>query len=107
MNIGKHFDARTLLVIAITLVLFVVALFTTGLTHDLLLEAGVFLVSVKLILMGYKNSVSNDSIQQKLDEIHSALQQIRQSHAPNSALQPAGPPSDDRLSSGAADRPGG
>ena len=76
MNIGKHFDAWSLLVIAITLVLFVAALFTTGLTHDLFLEAGVFLVSVKLILMAYKSSVSNNSIQQKLDEIHSAVQQL-------------------------------
>lgn len=105
MNKGKHFDAKTLLVIAITLVLFVVALFTKGFTHDLLLETGVFLVSVKLILMGYKNSVSNDSIQQQLDEIHSALQQLRRSHAPNSALQPARPPSDDRPSLGASNRP--
>ena len=69
MNIAKHFDAGSLLVMAITLVLFLTALFTTGFTHDLLLEAGVFLVSVKLILMAHKNSVSNRSIQQKLDEI--------------------------------------
>ena len=99
MNIRKHFDAWSLLVIAITLVLFLAALFTTGLTHDLLLEAGVFLVSVKLILMGYKSSVSNDSIQQKLDEIHSAVQRLGQSLT--------APPRNDRPSSGTPDRPGG
>ena len=43
-----------------TLVLFVNALFTTGLKHDLLLKDGVFLVSVKLIQMAYKNSVADD-----------------------------------------------
>src|SRR5438045_2524576 len=46
-----------IVVIALTLILFIVALFIQGLTHELLLEAGVFLVSVKLILMSYKNSV--------------------------------------------------
>jgi len=71
---GKHFDAWSLLVMAITLILFVAALFTKGFTHDLLLEAGVFLVSVKLILMAYKNSVATATMQQKLDEIHAALQ---------------------------------
>jgi hypothetical protein len=44
-------------VIALTLILFVVALLIKGFTHDLLLEADVFLVSVKLILMSHKNSV--------------------------------------------------
>jgi len=74
VDMGKHFDAWSLLVMAITLILFVAALFTKGFTHDLLLEAGVFLVSVKLILMAYKNSVATATIQQKLDEIHAALQ---------------------------------
>ena len=36
MNRSKHFDAGSLLVMAITLVLFLTALFTTGFTHDLL-----------------------------------------------------------------------
>ena len=88
MNIGKHFDAWSLLVIAITLILFLAALFATGITHDLLLEAGVFLVSLKLILMAYKNSVSNDSMQQKLEDIHSAIQQLGQSHVPKSTPHP-------------------
>ncbi|MBN1948038.1 MAG: hypothetical protein JW797_20385 [Bradymonadales bacterium] len=76
MNLKKHFDFWTLLVIAITFILFAAALFTTGLTHDLLLEAGVFLVSVKLIMMGYKSSAGREIIQEKLDEIRANLQKL-------------------------------
>ena len=53
----KHFDTGSLIVITVTLILFVLALFAKGFTHDLLLEAAVFLVSVKLIMMAYGNSV--------------------------------------------------
>ena len=58
---------------AITLVLFVSAVYTKGFTHDLLLEAGVFLVSVKLIIMAYKNNVSTGVIQNELREIKQIL----------------------------------
>ena len=74
MDTGKHFDTWSLLVIAMTLILFVVALFTKGFTHDAFLEAGVFLVSVKLILMTYKSSVATATMQQQLDEISAAVQ---------------------------------
>jgi hypothetical protein len=69
----QHFDIGSLAIIVITLILFVVALFTKGLTHDLLLEAGIFLISVKLILMGYKNSVSNKKLLKELEEIKKHL----------------------------------
>ena len=92
MNRSEHFDAGSLLVMAITLVLFLIALFTTGFTHDLLLEAGVFLVSVKLILIGHRNHVSNGAIQRKLEEVLSAIQQL----VPLCAPQPTVPPSDGR-----------
>jgi hypothetical protein len=69
----KHFDTGSLAVIVVTFVLFVLALFFTGLTHDLLLEAGVFLVSVKLIMMAYKASVSNKEIQAELRQIRQIL----------------------------------
>ena len=78
MNAAKHFDVPSLLVIAVTLILFVFAIFTRGLTHDLLLEAGVFLVSVKLILMAYKSSVSAKSLERKLDHIEAMLQRHEQ-----------------------------
>jgi hypothetical protein len=73
MDTGKPFDAGTMAVMAITLVLFMSALFAKGFTHDLLLEAGVFLVSVKLMLMTYHNGLATERMQQKLDEIHAAL----------------------------------
>jgi hypothetical protein len=71
----RHFDTGSLIVMGLTLLLFVVALFAKGLTHDLLLEAGVFLVSVKLILVAYKNSVSNEQTLALLKEIRDALKQ--------------------------------
>ncbi len=78
MNAAKHFDVPSLLVIAVTLILFVLAIFTKGFTHDLLLEAGVFLVSVKLILMAYKSSVAAASVERKLDQIQATLQRREQ-----------------------------
>jgi hypothetical protein len=57
-------------------VLFLLAVLFKGLTHDLLLEAGVFLVSVKLILMGYKNGVTAEQTDERLREIQSFLRTI-------------------------------
>lgn len=65
----KHFDLGSILVIIITFILFTMALFFTGFTHDLLLEAGVFLVSVKLIIMAYIASKSSEKIEIELQEI--------------------------------------
>lgn len=73
----KHFDRGSLLVIVITFVLFTMALFFTGFTHDLLLEAGIFLVSLKLIIMSYKSSVSSLRVHQELEEIKSLLHEIK------------------------------
>jgi hypothetical protein len=74
----KHFDTGSIVVIAITFILFSLALFFTGFTHDLLLEAGVFLVSVKLIIMNYKSSVSSEHIQNELEEIKTLLAELKQ-----------------------------
>lgn len=65
----KHFDVGSVMVIIVTFVLFTIALFTKGFTHNLLLEAGVFLVSVKLILMAYNNSVNVKSFQKEIKEL--------------------------------------
>jgi hypothetical protein len=73
----KHFDTWSLIVIATTFSLFVMALFFTGLTHDLLLEAGVFLVSVKLIQMAYRSSVSSEKIETKLQDIKKILEETQ------------------------------
>ena len=69
----QHFNVASLVVIIITFILFLFALFTKGLTHDLLLEAGVFLISVKFIMMAYKNSVCVKSIENELKEIKGLL----------------------------------
>jgi len=70
---NKSIDRGSLLVAAITLGFFIAALFTKGLSHDLFLEAGVFLVSVKLIIMAYRNSVSVGHLNDKLDTILAKL----------------------------------
>jgi hypothetical protein len=65
----EHFDTGSLIVMIITFVLFMLALFFTGFTHALLLEVGVFLVSVRLIMMAYKTSVRTERIETELKEI--------------------------------------
>lgn len=69
----KYLSATELVVIGTTIILFVTALFLKGLTHDLLLEAGVLLVSIKLIMMNYKNTLSNKVILNDLYEIKKTL----------------------------------
>ena len=66
----KRFDLGSRLVIIVTFVLFIAAVLTKGMTHDLLLEAAVFLVSVKLILMAYRNNEAIEAINTKLDNIY-------------------------------------
>jgi len=73
----KHFDTGSIIVIIITFILFAIALFTTGFTHDLLLGVGVFLVSVKLMMMAYKLSVTSEGIQHDLEEIKNILKPIK------------------------------
>ncbi|MBS0374143.1 MAG: hypothetical protein JSR73_06155 [Proteobacteria bacterium] len=67
-------DVGSYLTIGITLVLFIVALFATGFTHDLLLEAGVFLVSVKLVLMSYKQGLETEGLRRELSAIRALLE---------------------------------
>jgi hypothetical protein len=69
----KHFDVGSLIVIAVTFVLFALALFFTGFVHTLLLEVGVFLVSVKLIMMAHKISVTNQELMAELSQIKELL----------------------------------
>jgi len=80
-NIHKK-DPISLVVMVVTLLLFIGALITKGFTHDLLLEAGVFLVSVKLILMAYKNRVTADAIQNQLKEIKAMLEKQAEMQPP-------------------------
>ena len=69
----KHLDLGSIIILLITLVLFIAALFVKGFTHDLLLEAGVFLVSVKVIMMAYKISVHADRIIGEIREIKDTI----------------------------------
>ena len=71
----KYLDFWSAVVIVITFVLFTAALFFTGLTHDLLLEAGVFLVSVKLIMMAHNNSKNSSKLEAELQEIKQVIKQ--------------------------------
>lgn len=66
----RWLDRASLFTLVITLILFVVALFEKGLTHELLLEAGVFLVSVKLVLSSHKSEILTKSLIQKVDQLN-------------------------------------
>lgn len=71
LNYIKNIGMGSMVVILITFILFTVALFVKGFTHDLLLEAAIFLVSVKLIILTYRTNESVAKIQDKLDLIFS------------------------------------
>ena len=87
-SLWKNLGAGSLAVITVTLILFVTALFSKGFTHDLLLEAAIFLVSVKLIIMTYRNSQGVEAIEKKLDRVLSGEEHLEKALA---ALQKTGP----------------
>jgi hypothetical protein len=72
-HMAKYLDRWSAAVIVLTVILFALSLFLHGLTHDLLLEAGILLVSAKLVIMSYKNSVQSRQLSETLDEIKNAL----------------------------------
>ena len=74
----KYLDKGTIVVIVITIILFSVALFLKGFTHTLLLEAGVLLVSIKLIMMAYRNSLNYSDLKKELTEIRQLLEEQNQ-----------------------------
>jgi len=61
------------LTLLVTLVLFILAAFVHGLSSELLLEAGVFLISVKLVLSTQKSEILISQLQAQLDEINKKL----------------------------------
>ena len=93
MTMRKHLDLGTQLTLAVTLGLFVIALFEKGFTHDLLLEAGVFLVSVKLVIMSYKANTNIATLDSQLITMTTSLQRIEQllRSDPRSDSAPAAP----------------
>jgi hypothetical protein len=70
---GKRFDTRSAIVVILTIVLFTAALFVKGFTHDLFVEAGVLLVSIKLILMAQRNARSEENLERQLLRIEELL----------------------------------
>ena len=66
----------TIIIIVITVGLFGAALFTKGLTHDIFLESGVLLISIKIILLSYRNNAIVKNIQKRLDDMNSLLLSI-------------------------------
>jgi len=77
----KNFDLANTITIAITFILFAIALFVEGFTKDLFLEAGVLLVSIKIILMSVATRDSNKEIINKLNEINEKLQYSKSNEA--------------------------
>jgi hypothetical protein len=73
MKMFRSSDPWALVVIVLSFGLFFLALILKGFTHDLLLEAGVFLVSVKLILMAKKNTDTENRVERHLTEIKELL----------------------------------
>jgi len=69
----KSFDPWAYVVIVLSFGLFALALFVKGFTHELLLEAGVFLVSIKLILMARNNAKTEQRIETHLIQIEEML----------------------------------
>jgi len=72
---SEYIDIGSLGVIIITFLLFSVALFAKGFTHDLLLEAGVLLVSIKLIINAYRSNFYVEELKKELGEIKELLLQ--------------------------------
>jgi hypothetical protein len=75
-RIRQHLDVPSRFVIGLTLVLFAAALAVKGLGHDLLLEGAVFLISVKLIMLAYKNSVANERLLEELAIVHETVARL-------------------------------
>ena len=69
MELKKKIDLSSVIVIVLTFILFAGAIILKGISHDLLLEAGIFLVSIKLIFMAYKNKLMENEIKEKLENI--------------------------------------
>lgn len=63
----------TIVIILTTLALFTGAVLTKGLTHDIFLEAAVFLVSVKVIFLTFRTNTMTKNIQKQLEGLNSLL----------------------------------
>jgi hypothetical protein len=73
MALFKSSDPWSVVVIVLTVGLFLTALFVKGFTHALFLEAGVLLVSIKLILMAQRIAKTEESLERHLMRIEELL----------------------------------
>lgn len=70
---SKYLSKTDIVIILATILLFITALFTKGITHDLFLEGGILLVSIKIIIMHYKNTITSKAILKELEDIKNKL----------------------------------
>ena len=95
-RLKKRLDGWSQLVVLLTLVMFAVAVFVKGIGHDLLLEGAVFLVSAKLVLMAYKNSVAAAETREQLAGLQATLTRLADRLEPGEPANPAAPPAQNR-----------
>ena len=69
LKLRERLDMGSMVIIFITFTLFVVSLFQKGLSHEILLDTGIFLVSVKLIIMSFRNNLYIKDLNRQLEEI--------------------------------------
>jgi len=74
----NSYDPPAVLVIALTIGLFIVALTLKGFSRDLLLESAIFLVSAKLVLMAKANAATERRLELQLAEIKALLESLPQ-----------------------------
>jgi hypothetical protein len=77
LSTKRRFDLASFIVIAVTFFLFLAALFTKGITHDLFLEAGVLLVSIKVIMMQSNLSSAVKLMEERLGQIQFLLERAQ------------------------------
>jgi hypothetical protein len=77
---ARHLDRASAAVIFLTFVLFGAALLVKGFKHDLFLETGVLLVSVKLILNTYHMEEHTRRLEERLDDVLSLMKTLADGH---------------------------
>jgi predicted DNA-binding transcriptional regulator len=80
-SMSKSSDPWSIVVIALTVALFILALFVKGFTKGLLVECGVLMVSIKLILMAKKTAEIEQNLENRLDRIEKLLSKSREGKA--------------------------
>ena len=73
----NKFGLGNIIIISLTVIVFLIALFLKGFTHDILLEIGVLLVSIKLIIMNHKTSLANQAFLDKMNEIKKVVDELK------------------------------